>query len=143
VFLMLVGVGHGLGRVIRFGNVLRLPTRRILDVCWWEGVWCAVGDLLLVTLGVVCVGGFAGVFWLGVLPRFARGDGGGIVMPLFRVWLFGVSIGYALGGGVLWAVGEVGVICASRFFVSAGLSPCSFRMSDALCNEDVNWLVHI
>jgi hypothetical protein len=47
-------------------------------------VWCAFGVLLLVTLGVVCVGGFGGVFWLGVLVRFARGDGGGVVMPLFR-----------------------------------------------------------
>jgi hypothetical protein len=101
VFLLLVGVETGLGRVIRFGNVLRLPTRKTLDVCWWEGVWCDFGVLLLVTFGVVCVGGFGGVFWLGVLDRFARGDGGRVVMHLFRVWFCGGSLGYALGGGVL------------------------------------------
>ena len=76
MFLLLVGVWPGLGRVMRFGNVLRLPARKTLDVCWWEGMWCDFGDLLLVTLGVVCVGEFGGVFWLGVLLRFARGDGG-------------------------------------------------------------------
>ncbi len=63
-------------------------------------------------------------------------------MPLFRVWLCGVSIGYALGGGVLWVVGEVGDVCASRNFESASLPPCSFRISDALCNVGVNWMVH-
>jgi len=63
-------------------------------------------------------------------------------MPLFRVWLCGVSIGYALGGGVLWVVGEVEVICASRKFVSASFPPCSFRMSDALCNVGANWMAH-
>jgi len=109
VFLLLVGVGLGLGRVMRFGSVLRLPARKTLDACWLEGVWCAFGNLLLVTLGVVCVGVFLGVFWLGILLRFARGDGGRVVMLLFLVWFCGGSIGYALGGGVLWVIGEVGV----------------------------------
>ena len=85
MFLLLVGVGTGLGKVMCFGNVLRLPTRRTLDVCWWEGVWCSFGDLLLVALGVVCVGASGGVFWYGVLLIVARGDGGGVVMRHFRV----------------------------------------------------------
>jgi len=71
----------------------------------------------------------------------ARGDGGGVVMRLVRVWFCGISIGYALGGEVLWVLGEVGVVCASRNFVSASLPPCSLRMSDALCNVGVNWMV--
>jgi hypothetical protein len=32
--------------------------------------------------------------------RFARGDGGWVVMPLFRAWVCGVSIWYALDGEV-------------------------------------------
>ena len=63
MFLLLAGVGTGLGKVMRFGNVLRLPARRTLDVCRWEGVRCSFGDLLLVALGVVCVGESRGVFW--------------------------------------------------------------------------------
>ena len=68
----------------------------------------------------------------------ARGDGGGVVMRLFRVWFSGIFIVYALGGEVLWVLGEVGVVCASRNFVSEILPPCSLRMSDALCNVGVN-----
>ncbi len=49
----------------------------------------------------------------------ARDNGGGVVMRLFRVWFCGISIGYALGGEVLWVLGEVGVVCTSRNFVSA------------------------
>ena len=78
-----------------------------------------------------------------VLPRFARGDGGVGCYASFPCLGCGVSLGYALSCGVLWVVGEVGVICASRNFVSASLPPCSFRMSDALCTEGVNWMVQI
>ena len=74
---LLVGVGPGLGRVMRFGSVLRLPAKKTFNMCWWEGVWCAFGALLWVTLGSVYVGKFGGVFWLGVLLRFAQGDGEG------------------------------------------------------------------
>ena len=49
--------------------------------------------------------------------RFARGDDRGFVMSLFRDWVCGVSIGYALGGEVLWLVGEVGAIGTSRNFL--------------------------
>ncbi len=63
MFLLLVGVETGLGKVMRFGNVLRLPARRTLDVCWCEGVRCSFGDLLMVELRVVCVGESGGVFW--------------------------------------------------------------------------------
>jgi len=37
VFLLLVGLGTGLGKMRRFGNVLRLPARKTLGVCWWGG----------------------------------------------------------------------------------------------------------
>ena len=63
MFLLLVGLGTGLGKVMRFGNVLRLPARTTMDVCWWEGVRCSFGDLLLVASGVVCVCESRGVFW--------------------------------------------------------------------------------
>ena len=62
--------------------------------------------------------------------RFARVDGAGAVMPLFRAWVCGISIGYALGGEVWWLVGEVGAIGTSRNFASACLPPCSLRMSE-------------
>ena len=101
VFLLLVGVGPGLGRMgLRFGSVIWLPVRKTLDMCWWAGVLRAFGVLSWLTLGAVCVGEFGGVFWLKILLRFARGDGGRAVMPLFRVWFCGVSIGFALDGGV-------------------------------------------
>ena len=75
VLLLLVGMGLGLGRVgVRFASILRLPARKTLDMSWWEGVWCAFGALLWVTLGAVCVGEFGGMFWLGILLRSARGD---------------------------------------------------------------------
>ncbi len=48
-------------------------------------MWYAFVDLLLVALGVVCVGEFGNVFWLGVLLRFARGDGG-VLLCLFSVF---------------------------------------------------------
>jgi hypothetical protein len=73
---------------------------------------------------------------------FARGYGGGIVMPLFRAWVCGISIGYVLVGEVWWLVGEVGAIVTSRNFVSASLLPYSLRMSVALCGVGVNWMVH-
>ena len=85
---------------MRFGIVLRLPARKTLDMCGWEGVWYAFDTLLWVTLGVECVGGFGGMFWLGLFMRFAKGDGGGVVMPLFRAWVCGVSIGYVLDAEV-------------------------------------------
>ena len=45
VFLLLVGLVPVLGRVMRFVSVFRLAARKILDACWWEGVWCAFGVL--------------------------------------------------------------------------------------------------
>jgi hypothetical protein len=76
VFLLLVGVGPSLGRVrVSFGSVFRLPARKTLDMGGWVGVWYACDALLWVTLGAVCVGGFGGMFWLGILMRFVRGDG--------------------------------------------------------------------
>ena len=81
---------------MHFGSVLRLPARKTLDMGGWEGVWYASDALLWVTLGAVCVGGFRGVFLLGILMRYARGDGGGVVMPLFHAWVCRISIGYAL-----------------------------------------------
>ena len=77
-----------------------MPARKTLDMGGWEGVWYASDALLCDTLGAVCVGGFGGMCWLGILMRFARGDGGGVVMPLVRVWVCGVSIGYALDSDV-------------------------------------------
>ena len=99
---------------VGFGSVLWLPAWKTLDVNGWEGVWYASDALLWVTSGAVCVGGFRGMFWLGILIRFARSDGGGIVMSLFRAWVCGVSIGYALGAEVWWLVGEVWAIGTSR-----------------------------
>jgi len=136
---LLVGVGLSVGRVrVRFGSVLQLPARKTLDIGGWEGVWYASNALLWVTLEAVCVGGFGGMFWLGILVRFARGDGRGVVISLFRAKVCGVSIRYALGGEVWWLVGVVGAIGTSRNFVSACLPPCSLRMSDALCGMGVN-----
>jgi hypothetical protein len=65
---------------------------------------------------------------------------GCFVMPLFFAWVCGMSIGYALGGVVWWLVGEVGA-STSRNFVSSSLPPCSLRISEALCNAGVNWMV--
>ncbi len=45
-------------------------------------MWYVSDALLWVTLGAVCVGGFEGMFWFGILVNFARIDGGGVVMPL-------------------------------------------------------------
>ncbi len=39
VFLLLVGLVPFVGVVLRFVSVLRLPARKISDVCCWEGVW--------------------------------------------------------------------------------------------------------
>jgi len=40
----------------------------------WEGVWYDSNALLWVTLGAVCVGGFRGMFWLGILlGAFCKG----------------------------------------------------------------------
>ncbi len=85
---------------MRFGSVLRLPAWKTLDMGGWEGVWYASDALLWITLGAVCVGGLGDMFWLGMSMRFARGDGEGVVMPLFRAWVCGVSVGYALDGEV-------------------------------------------
>jgi hypothetical protein len=86
VFLLLVGVGRAVSRVrVRFGIVLRLPARKTLDMGWREGVWHASDALMWVLLEAVCVGECGSVFWFGILVRFVRGDGGGVVMPLFRV----------------------------------------------------------
>jgi len=44
VFLLLVGVGPGVGRMrVLFGSVLRLPTRMTLDMGGWEELWYASG----------------------------------------------------------------------------------------------------
>ena len=107
-----------------------------------EGVWYASEALMWVPLGSVCVGGFGGMFRMGILMRFGRGDDGGVVMPLFRAWVCGVSIN-VLGGEVWWLIWEVGAIGSSRNFVSACLPPCSLRMPDALGGVGVNWMVHI
>ena len=61
-------------------------------------MWCVFGALLWVALWAVCVGEVGGVSWLKVLFLFDRGDDGGFVMSLFRVWFCYVSIGYALAG---------------------------------------------
>ena len=54
VFLLLVGMGPGLGKVrVRFGSVLRLPARKTLDMGGLEGVWYASVALLWVTLDAV------------------------------------------------------------------------------------------
>jgi hypothetical protein len=108
----------------------------------WEGEWYSNDALLWVTLRAICVGGFRGMFWLGILVRIARGDGEGDVMHLFRAWVCGVFIGYALGSEVWWLVGEVGAIGTSRNLVSACLPPCSLRLFDALCGVGVNWMEH-
>ncbi len=85
VFILLVGVGLCLSSVrVHFGSVLRLPARKTLDMGGSDGVWYASDALFWATLGVVCVGGFGVMFWLGILMRFAKGDGGGAVIPLFR-----------------------------------------------------------
>ena len=76
---------RGLVGVLRVEKVLRLPARKSLDGCWWRIMWCACDVVLLVAMGEVGGGAFGGVFWLVVLLRFARGDGGGVVKPLFRV----------------------------------------------------------
>ena len=82
VILVLVGVGHSVLKVrVRFGIVFRLPARKTLDMGEREGVWCASDVLVLVTLGVGCV------LWMGILGRFAGGDGGWVVMPLFPAWV--------------------------------------------------------
>jgi hypothetical protein len=78
VILLLVGVVPVLGRIMRFGSVLRLPARKTLDMCWWEGVWCVFGALLWDALWAECVGEVGGVSWLKLLFLFARGDGGGV-----------------------------------------------------------------
>jgi hypothetical protein len=63
VFLLLAGVGPGLGRVrVRFKSARRLPARKTLDMGGWEGLWYASDALVWVTLGAVCVGGFGGIF---------------------------------------------------------------------------------
>ena len=98
VFLLLVGVVHVLGRVMRLVSVLRLPARKTLATCWWERVRCAFGVLLWATLEVVCVGEDGGVSCSMVSFLFARGDGGGVVMCLFLVRFCCVSIGCALSG---------------------------------------------
>jgi hypothetical protein len=78
IFLLLVGAGSCVGRVrVRFGIVLRLPARKTLYMSGREGAWCASDAVMGVSLGAVCVGGFRGVLWLGILMRFTRGDGGG------------------------------------------------------------------
>ena len=83
-------------------------------------------------LVTVCVGEVGGVSWLRVSFLFARGDGGGVVMFLFLVWICFVIVDCALGGMLWWEIGGVGVICVSRNFVIARLPPCSLRMSVAL-----------
>ena len=93
-------------------------------------MWYASDALMWVPLGAVYVAGFGGVLWLDIFMRFARGGGVGVVMPLFRVWVCGISIGHVLGAEVWWLVGEVGAIGTSRNFASACLSPCSLRMSE-------------
>ena len=80
VFLLLVGMGPGLCRVmVRFGGVLRLPARNTLGMGGWERMWYAFVALLWVTLGAVCVGGFGVIFWLRITMCFARGAGGGLL----------------------------------------------------------------
>ena len=81
-FLLFVGVGSSGGRVrVRFRIVLWLPARTTLDMGGREGVLFASDVLVLVTLGVGCV------LWMGILGRFAGGDGGWVVMPLFPAWV--------------------------------------------------------
>ena len=53
---------------------------------------------------VVCVGEFGGVFWLGVLLRFAQGDGGGLLC-LFSVFRY-AEYPY----GLRWVVGCCGLL---------------------------------
>ena len=53
-----------------------------------------------VPVGTVCVGGFNGVLWLGICMHFARKNDGGVVLPLFRDWICGISLGCVLGGDV-------------------------------------------
>ena len=82
-FLLLVVMGPGIGKVrVRFGIVLRLPARKTLDIGGREGVECAFGVLVWVPLGAWCVDGLGGVLWMGILGRFARGEGEGVAMPL-------------------------------------------------------------
>ena len=134
---------RGLIGVLRVEKVLRFPARKSLNVCWWRVMWCACDVVLLVAMGEVGGGAFGGVFWLEVLYRFARGESGGVVNPLLFVGLCGVSLGYAWGGVGLQVLRGVGIVWVARNFVSASLPPCSLRMSDALCNVGVSWLVHI
>ena len=79
---------------------------------------------------------------MGILERFAMGDGGGVVMPLFCAWVSGISSGCMLGGEVWCFLGEVGAIGTLRNVVSVILPPYSLRMSEALCGVGVNWMVH-
>jgi hypothetical protein len=85
VFLLLLGFGSGVCRVrMSFGIVLQLPARKTLNMDGREGVWYPFCVLVWVPSGEGCVGGFGGVLWIGMLGRFARVDGGGVAMPLFR-----------------------------------------------------------
>ena len=116
-FVLLVGVGPSLGRVgVRLGSVLRLPARRTLDMCWWEGVCWDFRAMLWVTLGAVCVGEFGGVFWWGILLRFARGDGGGGSYASFP-YLVSRSVHRVCVGwwGVVSRWGGGGYLCLNEF----------------------------
>ena len=101
-------------------------------------MWCAFDVLLCILFGARCVGGFRGVLWVEILERFVRGDGGGVVVPLFRARISGLFSGCMLGGEVWWLVGEVQAIGASRNFAISSLPPCSVRISDAFCGVGVN-----
>ena len=90
-FRLSLGVGPVVCRVrVRFFD-LRLPARKILDIGGRRKVWAASDPLTWVSLEAVCVGEGGGVFWLGVLVSFARGDGGRVFMSIFRVCFCGVS----------------------------------------------------
>jgi hypothetical protein len=96
---LIVGVGSGVGRVrMRLGIVLRLPFRKTLYMDGREGVRYASDMFVWVPLGAWCVGGFGGVLWIGILGKFTRGGGGGVVMPLFRVCVCVISSEFMLGG---------------------------------------------
>jgi len=139
---LLLGLGPGVSRVrVSFRIVLRLSARKFLDMDGSTELWCASGALIWVSLGVVCAGRLGCVLWLGVLLRFARGHGGGVIIPFSRACFCGMSLGYALGGEVWGLVGEVRVIGTSRNFVSSSLLPCSSRISEALWGVGVHWMM--
>ncbi len=101
VFILLVDVWHVVIKVrVRFGIVVQLLAWKTLHMDGMEEVWFASVALPWVSLGTVCVEGCRGVFWLGILVRFARDGGGGVVMPLFCVCFCGVFYRCVAGGEV-------------------------------------------